>query len=321
MSIKVGIIGAGAMGTSLSQMISVKLDVLLYARQKVICDDINQNKVNSQYFPNVKLNENIHAVNDYESLKDVEVLFLCIPSSAMREVVYKLNKTVNKNCIFVSTAKGVENKSNKLMSDVIEEIIQRPAVVLSGPNIASEMIKNYYSSTTIASKDVTYLTKVNNVLESETFKVEITSDVIGTEYCGIFKNVIAISQGICEGININLNARYAILTKSYNETKNIIEKLGGKTSTVDKYCGFGDIVIASTQLISRNYNLGILYGYGINIGESKNGVVYEGRNNLLFFKEICRELNIVSLTVNFVCDVIIDKINPKTAFNELWGEL
>ena len=286
MSIKVAVIGAGAMGTAVSQTIAPNANVLLYARRKEVCDSINNNGINKQYFPNVKLHENILAVNDLNELKDVEIIFLCIPSSTMRNLVESLNKIVSDDCIFVSTAKGIENKTNKRMTEIIEEIIQRPAVAFSGPNIAAEMVKNLFASTTIACSDEDYLNKVKNVLVTDSFKVNANNDVVGTEFCGIIKNVIAISQGICEGMDINDNARFAVFTKSFEETKNIIEKLGGNRDTVDDYCGFGDIVTASTLTVSRNHTLGVLHGQGIVIDEKASGVLFEGKNMNAVYKSV-----------------------------------
>lgn len=321
MSINVGVIGAGAMGTAVAQTVAPNANVLIYARREEVCKDINSTNVNSQYFPNVKLHENIKAVCDLNDLKDVEILFLCIPSSAMREMVDKLNKVVNEECIFVNTAKGIENKTNKTMTAVIEEITDRAPVAFSGPNIASEMVKSLSASTTIACENEEYLDKVKKVLVTDSFKVNANTDVIGTEFCGIIKNVVAISQGIFEGMDINNNAKFAVFTKSYNETKDIIEKLGGKRDTVDDYCGFGDIVTASTLTVSRNHTLGVLRGQGIVVDEKASGVLFEGKNTTIILKNLCDELNVNSLTVNFVYDVIINQMNPKTAFYKLWEQL
>lgn len=321
MSINVGVIGAGAMGTAVAQTVAPNANVLLYARRREVCEDINDTKINSQYFPNVKLHENITAVSDLNELKDVEIIFLCIPSSVMRNMVNKLEKIVYNECIFVSTAKGLERNTNKRMTEIIEEIIKRPAVAFSGPNIASEMVKSLSASTTIACENEEYLNKVKEVLVTDSFKVNANTDVIGTEFCGIIKNVVAISQGICEGMDINNNAKFAVFTKSYTETKDIIEKLGGNRDTVDDYCGFGDIVTASTLSVSRNHTLGVLRGQGIVIDEKASGVLFEGKNTTLILKNLCDELKINSLTVNFVYDVIINQMNPKTAFYKLWDQL
>ena len=139
---------------------------------------------------------------------------------------------------------------------------ERSAVVLSGPNIASEMMKNLPSATTIASIKKKDLEIVKNVLSTPKLKVNTNHDVIGTEFCGIIKNILAISQGICKGMGINDNAKFAVFTKSYNETKCIIEKLGGNRSTVDDYCGFGDIITASTLNVSSKSYFGYLVRSG-----------------------------------------------------------
>lgn len=207
------------------------------------------------------------------------------------------------------------------MSTIIEEETGHSAVVFSGPNIASEMMKGLFTASTIASKDEKYLNNVKNVLESDKFKVNANNDVIGTEYCGIIKNILAISQGIFEGMNINDNARFAIFSKSYIETKDIIEKLGGMRDTVDDYCGFGDIITASTLTVSRNHTLGTLYGQGIIIDENKSGVLFEGKNTVSIFKNIIEDLNVKSTIVDFVYEVIIENKNPKTAFVKLWDNL
>lgn len=317
----IGVIGAGAMGTALAQTIAKNTKVYLYARREEISEDINKNRVNSQYFPNERLNENIIAVSDYNQLKNTEIIFLCVPSSTIRTIVAELNDIVDSNCIFVSTAKGIEKDTNKRMTEIIEETTNHDAVAFSGPNIAAEMVKSLPASTTIACRNTDSLNKVKDVLTTDTFKVNVNTDVIGTEFCGIIKNVIAISQGICEGMNISNNAKFSFFTVSFNETKDIIEKLGGCRDTVDDYCGFGDIVTASTLTVSRNHTLGVLYGQRIVIDEKSSGVLFEGKNTTVILKNLLDELNINSVTVDFVYDVIINKRNPKNAFNELWNKI
>ena len=152
-------------------------------------------------------------------------------------------------------------------------------------------------------------------------KVDYNDDIIGTEFCGIIKNIIAISQGILEGMDINYNAKLAFLTKSFLDAKDIIEKLGGKRDTVDQYCGFGDIITASLFPVSRNHTLGVLAGQNIVIDEQATGVLFEGKNTSKVFKQICDEHDIHSPTVDFVYHTVIENKNPKIEFNRIWDEL
>ena len=318
----IGVIGAGAMGTAISQTICENCqNVLLYARRKDVVNCINETRFNNDYFPTIRLQDNIVAINDLNELKDTEVIFLTLPSSTIRDIARNLKDIISDDCVLVSTAKGLEKESQKRMSVVIEEEIGRPAAVLSGPNIASEMVERTFSSASIACSNKKYLEKVKKALSTSRFKVSASDDVIGVEYCGVIKNVIAISQGICEGMKINDNARFSVFTKTYNETKDLIEKFGGDRSTVDDYCGFGDIITASTLNVSRNHTLGVLYGQKIVIDEKASGVLFEGKNTIIIMKDLCEEYNIDCATVDFTYDVIIDRVNPKKAFEDFWEKL
>ena len=318
----IGVVGAGAMGTAISQTICENTkNVLLYARRDEVVNSINETHFNNDYFPNIRLEDNIVAINDLNALKSAEIIFLTLPSSTIREITHNLKDIISEDCVLVSTAKGLEKGSQKRMSEVIEEECGRPAAVLSGPNIALEMVERRFSSASIACKNKQYLEKVEKALSTSRFKVSASDDVIGVEYCGVIKNVIAISQGICEGMKINDNARFSVFTKTYNETKDLIEKFGGQRNTVDDYCGFGDIITASTLNVSRNHTLGVLYGQKIVVDEKASGVLFEGKNTIIIMKELCKKYDFECATVDFTYDVIIDRINPKKAFEEFWDKL
>ncbi len=318
----IGVVGAGAMGTAISQTICENTQkVLLYARREEVANSINKTRFNKEYFSNIRLEDNIVAINDLNDLKDAEIIFLTLPSSTIRSIVRNLKDIISPDCVLVSTAKGLEKETQKRMSEVIAEETGRPACVLSGPNIAAEMVERTFSSASIACNNEQYLKKVKKAIETPKFKVSASDDVIGVEYCGVIKNVIAISQGICQGMKINENARFSVFTKTYNETKDLIEKFGGKRNTVDDYCGFGDIITASTLTVSRNHTLGVLYGQKIIVDEKASGILFEGKNTIVIMKELCSEYNIDCATVDFTYDVIIDRINPEEAFKTFWDKL
>lgn len=318
----VGIIGAGALGTAISQTISENVtEITLFLRNKELCDDINNFGYNSQYYPNSKLNDNIKATVDIQDLSKCDIIFLAIPSSAFRETLKNLQNIVKKDVIIVTTAKGIEYPSLKTMGNLIEEYFDENYVTLSGPNFASEIMLNLPTVTNIASKCYENSVKVKNVLSTKQFKVKIIDDIYGIELCGVLKNINAIANGICEGMNINENARFAVLTKGFKDTINIVESFGGKSESVHEYCGFGDLIMTSTSHESRNHTLGILYGQRLIIDEHASGIVFEGKNSIKAVKDICLKNNINSDIVNFVYDVIINKVTPIKAFKELWENL
>jgi len=319
---KVGIIGAGSLGTALAQITAQNVDeVYLYMRREELAEAINTTGINNEYYPNTKLEENITATTNYNDLKDCKIIFLSIPSSAFRLTLSEIEDYVDEDTILVSTAKGIEYPSLKTMGNVINEYFDDGHVSLSGPNFASEMVLNLETVSNIASKNKENAKKVKEVLSTPHFKVKILDDVIGLEICGIVKNINAIANGICEGMNINENARYAVLTKGFKETIKIIESVGGNASTVGEYCGFGDLVLTSTSNESRNHTLGMLYGQRIIVDEKASGIVFEGKNSIMAMKEICEKTNTKSEIVDFVYDVIIKQIPPKIAFKKLWENI
>ena len=319
---KIGMVGSGSLGTALAQIISKNVDeVILYTRREDLLQTINDTHYNVDYYPNVKLSDNIIPTNDFNDLKECKVIFLAIPSSAFRTVLKQIKGVVNDETILVTTAKGIEYPSLKTMGDIISEYFDNDYVALSGPNFASEIILNLPTITNIASNSPEYSEIVKQILENDQFKVKIIEDLKGLEICGVIKNINAIANGLCEGMTINENAKYSVLTKGLNDTMNIIEISGGRKETILEYCGFGDMVLTSTSIESRNHTLGILYGQKIIVDENATGVLFEGKNSIKAIKQICDTNNLDCIIVNFVYDVLIKQIPPKLAFNSLWKNI
>ncbi|WP_295722609.1 NAD(P)H-dependent glycerol-3-phosphate dehydrogenase [uncultured Methanobrevibacter sp.] len=318
----VGIIGAGSLATAIAQTVALNVDeVILFLRREKLKSSINENHCNSEYYPNIRLKDNIIATTDINDLKDCKIIFLAIPSSAFRDILIDFKKIIKNDIILVTTAKGIEYPSLKTMGKIIEDFFDNDYVALSGPNFASEIVLNLPTITNIASYNPLNSKIVKEVLETEDFKVKIIDDVLGLELSGVIKNINAIANGICEGMNINENARYSVLTKGFRETKDIIKSFGGDESTASEYCGFGDLVLTSTSSESRNHTLGMLYGQRIIVDEKASGIVFEGKNSIMAIKDICTRTNTKSLIVDFVYDVIVKQIPPKIAFKTLWSKI
>ena len=274
MTLKVGVIGAGSLGTAISQTISENVNqLLLHVRKQDLCDDINNTGYNTHYYPSQKLNENIKATTDLNDLSDCDIIFLAIPSSAFRDTLKNLKDVISDDTILVTTAKGIEYPSLKSMGDLISEYFNENYVALSGPNFASEIMLNQPTVTNIASRNPENSLKVKEVLSTKLFKVKI------------------------------------------------IESVGGFSDTVHEYCGFGDLILTSTSSESRNHTLGILYGQRLIIDEAASGIVFEGKNSIRAVKDICDNNNVHSDIVDFVYDVIIERMTPIKAFNILWDKI
>lgn len=319
---EVAVVGAGNFGTAIAQILALNSKkVILYSRREEIAHEIEKNRHNSEYYPNIQLHDNIIPTSNIKDIKNSEIVFLSIPSSAIRETVKLLSNILEKGTILVNTAKGIEYPSLNTMGTIINEYFGEDYVVLSGPNFASEIVYNLPTISNIASKNPKSSEIVKNILTTDNFGIEILDDPVGVELTGIIKNINAIAYGICQGMNINENGLYAVLTRGFNETKEIISTLGGKLDTVDSYCGFGDLVLTSTSNKSRNHTLGVLHGQRIIVDEKSSGIVVEGKNSIKAIKTLCDSNSIDSLIVNFVFEVIIENQNPEIAFSNLWKKL
>ncbi|MCL2115480.1 MAG: NAD(P)H-dependent glycerol-3-phosphate dehydrogenase [Methanobrevibacter sp.] len=316
---KVGVVGAGSFGTALAQITSKNVEeVLLYSRKEKIAENILKTRYNSEYYPNTKLKKNIIPTSNLEDMKKCSTIFICVPSFAFRKTLQDIKQLNIDNLLIVTTAKGIEYPSLKTMGKIVEEYFDDNYVAISGPNFASQIMLDLATVCNVASKNSENSEKIKKMLQTEKFKVKIIDDVVGLEFCGVIKNINAIAYGICEGININENAKYAVLAKGFKETKKIIEGIGGDRSTVNQYCGFGDLVLTSTSKESRNHTLGMLYGQKIIVDEESSSIVFEGKNSIMAVKDICDKHSINSTIVDFVYNVIVNQKTPKLSFKELW---
>ena len=187
MTYNVGVIGAGSLGTAISQTISENVDqLLLHVRKQNLCDDINNTHYNTHYYPNHKINDNIKATTDFDELKECDIIFLAIPSSAFRETLKRLKEVISQDTIIVTTAKGIEYPSLNTMGNLISEYFDENYVVLSGPNFASEIMSNLPTVTNIASRNPENSRKVKEVLSTKycnsTNVMKVKTDT--TIYCG-----------------------------------------------------------------------------------------------------------------------------------------
>jgi len=318
---KIAVLGAGSLGTALAQLATNNVEeVQLYARREEVVNEIKETGYNSHYYPSVKLSPRIKPTSHLDEI-DADIIFICVPSSVVDEVLSELKGHIGDHSIFLSTSKGIEYPSLRTMSRIIHDKTGLDPVVFSGPNFASEIILNLPTITILASKNLKNLEKVEKILKTEDFHVVKSEDVTGVEICGVLKNVNAIAYGICEGMKINQNAKYALLNKGFNETKEIVTAMGGNHKTVNNYCGFGDIVLTSTSSESRNHTLGLLYGQGIVVDEQSSGVLFEGKKSVLAVKKICETNNVTSLVTDFTYEVLNLKKSPKIAFRRLWENM
>lgn len=323
MNSKITVIGAGSWGTALANLLANNgKNVEIYARDKEVVRTINQQNYNFKYFPEIKLNSNLIAVNDLEkALAGSDLVVISVPTQALSGLLEDLKKFLTLDTIIVSTAKGIEENSFKTNSQLIKEAGFKNVVVLSGPTHAEEVMSKLPTAIVAASKNKKIAEKVQTVFMSKYFRVYTNPDVKGVELGGALKNVIAVASGICDGLEFGDNTRAALITRALNEMSHFVEYQGAKNVTLAGLSGMGDLVVTCTSMHSRNRRFGIEIGKGKSILEAKEKVnqVVEGvKTTRAIYKWLnSNEINLEMPITAKVYQVLFSDKDPRQAVEEL----
>jgi glycerol-3-phosphate dehydrogenase (NAD(P)+) len=281
---KLGVIGAGSWGTSLAIAAGrAGSDIVLWSRSSDVTNDINNNQLNSKYLGNISIHQNVKATCDIKDIAGCDAILLVIPAQGLRVFLSLLLESksgaiINSAIPLVICAKGVEQDSLSLMSDVVSKYFpENPIAILSGPNFADEIAKGLPACATIACADASAADKIIQMMGSKFFRLYYSDDVIGAQIGGSVKNILAIACGIAIGKGLGENARAALVTRGIAEIGRLCVKMGGKQETLLGLSGIGDIMLTCGSEKSRNMSLGIAIGKGVSLSEIlENGKTVEG---------------------------------------------
>ena len=270
---RIGIIGAGAWGTALAATARrAGRDVVLWARDPDLAEGINLRNENRLYLPGVPLDPEIRATAEPAALAEAEVLLMVAPAQHLRAVSARLADHIPEGRPVVVCAKGIEQVSGKLMTEVLAETLPgRPLAVLSGPNLATEIACGLPAATTLAAEDKALAERLAAALGSKTFRPYISPDTVGAQVGGAVKNVIAIACGIVGGRRLGNNARAALITRGLAEVVRLGRAKGARAETLMGLSGLGDLTLTCTSISSRNHSLGRALGEGRELDEIMAG--------------------------------------------------
>lgn len=258
----IGVLGAGAWGTALAQMLaSDGRAVLLWARKPELADAINATRRNEAYLPNAELSPHIRATGDLDDVADCGLLLAVTPAQAMASVLQRV-PDVPRDLVLCS--KGIEQASGRMMHEVARDCLPASALaVLSGPTFAHEVAAGLPTAVTLAcSGGAAQWERLSRAIARPAFRPYYSDDVAGAEVAGALKNVLAIASGLIEGMGLGQNARAAMIARGYAEMLRFGEALGAQAETLTGLCGLGDLVLTCTSPASRNYSLGLALGRG-----------------------------------------------------------
>ena len=261
---RIGVLGAGAWGTTIANLLSKKNDeILIWAREEKIVKSINQSHINTEFLSGIKLNENIKASSNLSEFSNLNFLFVVVPAQYIGSTMKQLKNTLNTSCKIINASKGIDIQSLKLISEIIKEIFPKNKIsVLSGPNFAKEIALGHPTASLIASRSIGQSKVISDLISSPFFRPYLSNDIVGSQVCGSMKNVYAIACGIISGKKFGENAVASIISRSFVEISLVCKKLGGKTETLMGLSGMGDLFLTCSSPKSRNFSLGLALAKG-----------------------------------------------------------
>jgi glycerol-3-phosphate dehydrogenase (NAD(P)+) len=284
MATTTAVMGAGAWGTTLAKLLAdAGAEVALWARRCDVAEEINSTRHNSDYLPGVQLPPGINATADAaEALSGVSTVLLAVPAQTMRTNLELWAGLYGAGATLVSAAKGIELGTLMRMSQVIIDVTgvdPSQVAVISGPNLASEIIAGQPAATVIACSDSGRAVALQRMLNTGFFRPYTNADVIGTEIGGACKNVIALACGMAAGVGLGENTAAAIITRGLAEIMRLGIAVGAKGATLAGLAGVGDLVATCTSPRSRNRSFGESLGHGETMESAlraRGGHVVEG---------------------------------------------
>ena len=260
--LSLGVVGAGAWGTALAQMLAGDgRPVLLWALEPELVDEINERRSNSLFLPSATLAPSIRATGDLAEMAGCDVLLLVTPAQHLGATLARMPAQPRD---LVLCAKGMEAQTGRMMHEVAAEAAPESEIaVLSGPTFAHEVAAGLPTAVTLACGGAeAQWHRLAPEIARPTFRPYYSDDLIGAEVGGAVKNVLAIACGVVEGLQLGQNARAALIARGYAEMQRFGDALGAQRATLAGLCGLGDLVLTCSSTASRNFSLGKALGQG-----------------------------------------------------------
>ncbi len=316
-------LGAGNWGTTLTILLAQKrFSVRLWEYRKDLAEELAKQRENRLYLPGVRLPDSIMVTHRLdEALQDADMLLLVVPCQVARSVCRQVAAHPLRARFLVSAVKGIELKSLKRVSQIVAE--ELPAEisygVLSGPSLANEVAQKLPASVVIASQHLENAREMQETFSTAFFRVYASEDVVGVELAGALKNIIALAAGICDGLELGMNIKGALITRGLVEISKLGETLGGKRVTFAGLSGMGDLITTCTSPLSRNHRVGEVLAKGWKLDEILREMVMtaEGVPTAQAALELAQRHGIAMPITKAICQVLFEGKVPRQAVEEL----
>ena len=309
------VIGGGSWGTCLSKLlVENKNNVFLWEYNEKTRNVIREKRENPVFLPDIKLPKELNVVDSYcETLKNekIDVILLATPTQFLRPILKNLTECLSYKVIIVNVAKGIEIKSKKRISEVIDEELSGKDysyVLLAGPTHAEEVALKLPSAILSVSLDEKAALEIQHLFSNSYFRVYTGTDLVGAELSGAVKNCLAIAAGISDGLGFGDNSKAALITRGINEILEIGKYYHADPKTFMGLSGLGDIIVTCTSKHSRNRYVGEELGKGRKIDDiiSSMKMVSEGAETIKALYAIIKENNIQAPIMSALYEVIYE---------------
>ncbi len=322
---KISVLGAGGWGTTLAILLFYNgHDVTLWEYQKHYVKILNKTRENPIYLPGVKIPPEIKITHDLEEISDRKnMLVLAVPSQFLRSVVKNFNPRDIKNSILVNVAKGIENKSlmtmSQMLKDEIPSLDDEQLGILSGPSHAEEVSKRIPTAVVAASKSLDTSKSIQGAFMTSYFRVYSSTDILGVEMGGSFKNVIAIGAGIIDGAKFGDNTKAAIMTRGVAEIARLGVAMGASPETFAGLSGMGDLIVTCMSRHSRNRYVGEMIGAGKKLKEvlKSMDMIAEGVDTSRSASQLAKKHKVETPITTEVYKILFEDKDPVKATTDL----
>lgn len=305
---RIVLLGGGGMATACALVLAEHsgVDITLWCRRHEAAEQIAKSRQNP-HLPGASLPASISVTADPNCVTDADWIIVAIPTKYLRETITPLRSLIPAGVPVVSVVKGLELDTLCRPSDIILDTFgDRGLVVLSGPSHAEEIAERKPATLVAASRDIELARRVQHLFTTDRFRVYANADIVGVEYAGAIKNVIAIAAGICEGLDCGDNAKAALIARGIAEMTRLGVSLGAEAATFAGLAGLGDLITTCISPHGRNRQVGLRLGRGESLDAiiASMSNVAEGVNAALPIQSIARKQGVETPIIDEVCAVL-----------------
>lgn len=323
MPMQVAVIGGGSWGTTVAHLCAKNTPTTLWARRDDVCEEVREHHRNSRYLPDFDLTPTLGATSSLgDAVRAADVLVMGVPSHGMRETAKELASFLRPWVPVVSLSKGLEQGTRLRMTQVLEEELPgHPCGVLTGPNLAKEILAGDAAASVIAMDDPVIAEALQDLFSTDLFRVYTNPDVIGCEVAGALKNVMAIASGMADGLGTGDNTRAAVITRGLAELTRLGCAMGGQQVTFAGLAGMGDLIATCISPFSRNRYVGEQLGKGRTTDEiiAEMDMVAEGVKTSRVVMELADEYGVDLPIAESVFKVVHEGAPATEAYRGLLG--